>query len=70
MAQPVQGSGAGQVASRPMGSPKRTPTTGQKQLRGKMVNLIMVGSIKRPQPCIVNKKNKEKQEKTQKNREV
>ena len=48
MAQPAQGSSGGWVASRPMGSPGRTPITGQKWLMGKIVNLTMVGSIKRP----------------------
>ena len=33
--------------NRPVGSSGRTPITGQKWLRGKMVNLIMAGSIKR-----------------------
>ena len=47
MARPAQGSGGGYVTSRPVGSP-RTPTTSQKWLRDKMVNLIMAGSIKGP----------------------
>ena len=36
---------------------------------GKTVNLIMAGSIKRPQPCTVNN-NKVEQQETQKNREI
>jgi len=44
---PTQGSGGGWAASRPVGGQGRAPTTGQKQLRGKMVNLIMAGSIKK-----------------------
>ena len=35
MARPTQCSGSGWVAGRPVGSLGRTPTTGQKQLRGK-----------------------------------
>ena len=48
MVQLVQGSGGGWTASRPVGSSRRTPTKGQKWLRGKTVNLTMTGSIKRP----------------------
>ena len=66
---PAQGSGGDQATNRPMGNLGRTPTTGEKQLRGKMVNIIMAGSIKRPQSCTVNNNNEE-QEKTHKNREV
>ena len=47
MAQLAQDSGGGWAASRPVGGQERTPTTGQKQLRGKMVNLITAGSIKK-----------------------
>ena len=48
MAQLAQGSGGGWSVSRLVGSPRRTLITGQKYLRGKTVNLIMAGSIKRP----------------------
>ena len=48
MAQLAQGSGGSWAASRLVGGQGRTPTTDQKQLRGKMINLIMAGSIKRP----------------------
>ena len=48
MAQLAQGSGGGWSASRLVGGPGRTPITGQKYLRGKTVNLIMAGSIKKP----------------------
>ena len=34
-----------------MGSSGRTPTTGQKWLRGKTENLTMAGSIKWPYAC-------------------
>ena len=44
---PTQSSGGGWVASKLVGSPGRTPITGQKWLGGKMVNLIMTGNIKR-----------------------
>ena len=47
MAQPAQRSGGGWEASRAVGSPERTPTTSQKYLRGKTVNLIMASSIKK-----------------------
>ena len=49
MAQPAQVSDGGWVASRLVGGQERTLTTGQRQLRDKMVNLITTGSIKRPQ---------------------
>ena len=48
MAQPAQDSGGDWATSKPVGNPGRTPTTGQKWLRGKMVNLITTSSIKRP----------------------
>ena len=38
-------SGDGWAANRPMGGQGRTPITGQKQLRGKIVNLITANSI-------------------------
>ena len=47
MAQPAQGSGGGWAASRPVGGQEKTPITSQKQLRGKMVNLITTSSIKK-----------------------
>ena len=47
MAQLAQDSGGGWAASRPVGGQERTPTTGQKQLRGKRINLITAGSIKK-----------------------
>ena len=54
MAQPAHGANGGWATNRPVGGQGRTPTIGQKQLRGKMVNLIKAGNIKRPQLCTVN----------------
>ena len=59
MAWPAQGSGGGWAANRLVGNPGRTPTIGQKWLRGKMVNLITAGSIKRPQLNTVNNNKQE-----------
>ena len=47
MAQLAHDSGGGWAASRPVGGQERTPTTSQEQLRGKMINLITAGSIKK-----------------------
>ena len=47
MAQPTQGSGGGWAANKPVGSLGMTPTTSQKWLMGKTVNLTMTGNIKR-----------------------
>ena len=47
MAQIVQGSGGGWATSKLVGSLRRIPTTSQKWLRGKMINLITTSSIKR-----------------------
>ena len=78
MAQLVQDSGGGWATSRPVGGQEKTPTTGQKQLRGKMVNLITAGSIKKSQMCIVNnnrrtrknnRKHRKKEEKEIESRE-
>ena len=46
MARTAQGSGGGWATSRLVGSLGRIPTTSQKWLRGKMINLIMASSIK------------------------
>ena len=45
MAQLTQGSGGGWAANRPVGGQGRTRTIGQKVVRGKMINFIMVSSI-------------------------
>ena len=45
---PTQSSGDGWAANRPVGGLGRTPTPGQKYLRGKTVKLITASSIKRP----------------------
>ena len=61
MAQPAQGSGGFWAASRPVGGQEKIPITSQKQLRGKMVNLITASSIKKFQLCIVNNKKREEE---------
>ena len=66
MAQPAQGSGGGWAASRPVGGQEKTPITSQKQLRGKMVNLITASSIKKFQLCTVNNKKREEEGKNKK----
>ena len=44
----TQSSGDGWAANRPVGGLGRTPTPGQKYLKGKTVKLITASSIKRP----------------------
>ena len=72
MAQLAQDSGGGWAASRPVGGQERTLTTGQKQLRGKMVNLIIASSIKRPWLCIIsnNGRTRKNSRKHRKKREI
>ena len=45
MVQPTQDSDGGWAANRPVGGQGRTLTIGQKVVRGKMINFIMVSSI-------------------------
>ena len=70
----AQGRGGGWAASRLVASLRRTPTIGQKLLRGKMVNPITTNSIKRSQPCTVNKEKQQQQQerigKNTENREI
>ena len=47
MAQPAQGTGGGWATSRLVGGQGKTLIIGQKKLRGKMVNLITAGNIKK-----------------------
>ena len=60
MAQPAQGTGGGWATSRLVGGQGKTPIIGQKQLRGKMVNLNTAGNIKKSKLCTMNKKSKQK----------
>ena len=55
VARPAQGSGDGWATDKPVSGLGRIPTLGQKQLRGKTVKPITVGSIKGPWLCIVGK---------------
>ena len=59
MARPTQCSGGGQANGKPVDSLERTPTTGQKQLRGKNGKSYHDRQYKRPWMCTV--KNIEKQ---------
>ena len=63
MARPAQDSGDGWTIDKPVDSLGRTPTPGQKYLRGKTVKRITAGSIKRPQLCTVRGKKQKKKKK-------
>ena len=53
MAQPTQCSSGGQAIGRLVGNPGRTPTIGQKRLRGKNGKSCHGRQYKKPQTCTV-----------------
>ena len=70
MVHPMQCNGSGWALGRPVGSPGRTPTTSQKQLRGKNDKFCHGRQHKRPYTCTVKRGRRTTKEKKKEKRKV